>query len=65
MIKIEDLVYHWQSSDKVGKVIHIEKSAINHMTVGGTLESRTYAIIEYLDGSRRKYLTSELHKHYS
>ena len=65
MIKIGDKVYHWASSDEVGEAVFIVKEKTNRvMTSGGTMQSRTYVIVQYKSGERKKILSSELQKHF-
>ena len=64
MIKLGDKVYHWATSNKIGQVIFVVKESSNLMTTGGTMESKTYMIVEYPDKSRDKILSSELNKYF-
>lgn len=64
MFKLGQKASHFMTTHKVGIIKNIEYTRNNFMTAGGTTADRVYIILEYSDGTIKKYDSGDLIKVY-
>ena len=62
MIRINDMVYYYQTMNRVGRVVDIITEKNNQLTVGGTSEARVYVKVEYPEGDVVVYRRGDIQK---
>lgn len=63
--RVGDKAHHFMKGNMVGTVVAIlNEGRSNVMSTGGSFESKTYIVLQYMDGSTEKIIKSDLIKVY-